>query len=468
MDLILKNIIPHDEGSYYWLWNRRVFSGLKIPFIDKEKDDIQYKTYSIIEYTNVFGQKTYELVDDTGNKHKIVFTKNKIIIDDGKINIFRNKCNIIYEHNGKGFISIRDDKLDFFRYYTSAGSYVEVRFIAENGELKKQINILKSQKIVSQKIYLDSKLILERYFNENGQKIKEIQYRPDGLLKYIDDDIGTMRQKYILYFQDGVTPILIQRHKNYRFVSPKTGEEFKLISTESGYQILTDRERGRQVIDDIFEKFMENFNPLVENLGQDMANAYLATHCDPNRMFINFAAKATQPRTLKEFQDKYFTAGDTAEFKVGIIGNKDSNHSMCLVIPNPALYPKAKAFLFDSSFSRSKMKDGLFTDVNLELARDIYLLNSSQMQHGDSCTFFAMLAVEELSQKSFEEICNLYKYICDLRSKKIANDFELQLSILLREKFPLQRQSKSVHGDGWNSKYFIESMEKRIKIPRFF
>ncbi len=505
MDLILKNTTPGNEGSYYLLWNKKVFNGVKIPFINKAKRDIGYGTYNLIEYTNIFGQKEYELIDEVENRHKIVFMKDRVIIDNGKIQIFiynetkedgTKESWTIYKYDRRDFISISNKgNKAFFRRCNDDQSFVDFNFsrltssewtftlethcdrkkqkikeIRPDGSVKFEVFYDETrQKTKGVEYRSDGSVDFEIFYDKTGQKTKEIVYRTDGSVKYIDNGVGTAEQTYTLYFQGGATPILIQQHGDYRFISPKTKEGFVLTPTKTGYQIPVDRELGRQIIDDIFEEFMKKFNPLTDNLGQNMANAYLMTHCDPNTIFINFDNKATQAKTLKEFQTRYFVEGDKAEFKVGIIGNEKHDHSMCLVIPNPILHPEAKAFLFDSSFARIKIKDGLFTDVNSDLAKDVLLLNSCQMQHGNSCTFFAMLAAEELSKKSFAEIQALHKHIQalhehSLRLTRVANDFELELSELLKEKFPLQVDCKSEHGCDYSSTDFDKAVKARIEL----
>ena len=153
---------------------------------------------------------------------------------------------------------------------------------------------------------------------------------------------------------------------------------------------------------------MSKVDFLNDNLRQTLANLYMFVNfSDNNRIFFLFYSDKTQPKSLKDFQEFCNFKQDGPDFKVGIIGNKQHNHSLCIVIPNNYIYPKEKCLLFDSSFTKNiKIKDNLYTDLNNEILRDLQVVDIPNLQHGNSCTLFAILFTKIVAENclKFEDI----------------------------------------------------------------
>ena len=229
-------------------------------------------------------------------------------------------------------------------------------------------------------------------------------------------------------------------YNKYIFYSPIEDQKLDIklynnMLNKDNVRQYTQNENIRKITDDAMQYFLNEIDFEISNFPQLFANAYLVSHVDENnrnKIFTMINTEEEQPKTLRDFQSKFFAGGDEeSEFKIGIIRNLGekvnegyyrSDHSLAIVIPNPKKYPGEKAYIFDSAFSsKYKIKDGKYIDVDESLQNDVLILNSANIQNGFCCTFYAMHAALEISKLTFNEIKTYYenKLITDDRINRL-------------------------------------------------
>lgn len=242
----------------------------------------------------------------------------------------------------------------------------------------------------------------------------EIIYRKNNEIKYkIITDTEIKKEKFCSYFlpdkQD--KPAIIEKD-NSIIINSLYNNNFIELKSENNRDFsltnISEKDKFKEIINKNFDFFLSKVDFLNDKLGQTLANLYmLANFSDNNRIFFLFYSEKTQPKSLKDFQEFCNFKQDGPDFKVGIIGNKKHNHSLCIVIPNNYIYPEEKCLLFDSSFAKNiKIKDNLYTDLNDEILKDLEVADIPNLQHGNSCTLFAMLFTKIIAENclKFEDI----------------------------------------------------------------
>ena len=328
-------------------------------------------------------------------------------------------------------------------------------------------------------------ILKKRVEFKNGKKLRDIIFIKD------DKNIKLKVEKEIIYYPNGRDIMYTTKEGEYTFFNQNDNNE-KLIIKEKedngrGYEIIG--KNAKSIVDSIMNKFLQEVDFLNNNLGQKLANAYLITHIDDinkDKLFVILNAEKNQPKTLKDFQNKYFKEGNKKpEFKVGLISNKNNNHSLAIIIPNPNIYPDKNAYVFDSSYADSKInKNGNYDDINEEMQENIKILNSTQIQHGNCCTLFAMSAILELVKyNNLETIDKIYEdkvytdnKVIEVNNKinsnnnkekiKLCNEFDKKIANYAVKNFrqKIKKEIKDEHGIGLTSKYFESAYKNATKF----
>lgn len=470
--------------------NGKKFYAIKIPFGNKKDGVVSYQNYFILRKKDKktgIKKLTYELINTKGEKFPI-----KQIDDDGKIFVltlkeglqalmsFENK-KILFSFNDKDEsligINSNTNKVKFFVYYPNGNKkqvveYSNFRNIVPT--IKKQMNIENGKNVIRQVDFMkNGKLRISSIFNDNREYRKE--YRKDGTLKYLSEyeikDMKDFNKNILLstsiYLQSIEEPVIVTKDNQIVFKDPKTKENSIIYLSKDNTKIIkifpNDKEKCKKTINNIFQYFLNSIDFLNDTMTQELANAYIYANLDKSKTFLNFDMD-NQIRTLKELQKKYFKDDDYSEFKVGIITNKAQNHSLCIVIPNPKLYPNEKAILIDSSFAKTvKVKNGIYNDVDKKLVKNIQMVNSKNIQHGNSCVLFSLGITELLSKKeSFFDIKKSFVdyEICNYFS--IPTKFEQEIAEKIPQMFQIKNQIKDKHGEGLVNRYFINDLKQRV------
>lgn len=471
MDNYLKNKEKKRDG------NNIVFN-IKVPHINKRINKIYYENCKIIKHERslldkIFGGGYDSLIfeDGSGKRHNMPkLDKDGIrygldfasglkcalfFLDDG---------NVEFNYNTKDQqVIVEKDGRPIFYTYMDGDIKRMVNYYYTNNAMV--INHETKTKIIKE-IFKNDKLYINSYFNKNENTELVHTYRKDGTKKYvIYKKCGKEVFSYFYLPSSQKKPVIIEKkNESFTIINPKTREKATIIISKDYKNILKtipNKEKYKQIVNNIFNNFLKDVNFLDDNLGQILANMYMYVNFDNKKIFLNFCSQKTQLKTLKGFQKKYFLDGDDAEFKVGIIANKNNNHSLCLVIPNPKKYPREKAILFDSNFSaKYKMNNNIYTDVNEELIKDTEIINSMSMQHGYSCTLFALSAVDTLIQnKTFLDIKAKFVDVQESRKFKIPTKFEEEVAKTIITKYKVKKPMIDKYGNG----IFTYDFEKELK-----
>lgn len=145
-----------------------------------------------------------------------------------------------------------------------------------------------------------------------------------NIIKYADG----VEIEYNLYSPDEKDLVLTQKGKNYNFKDLEIKQEFTIKIDDNGNVVSEINEEGGNIIKNILYKTLIQIDFLYDNLGQDLANAYISTNIPSKKTFVCFDNNKNQAKILKEFQERYFSENDVVEFKVGIIENSSQNHSI--------------------------------------------------------------------------------------------------------------------------------------------
>lgn len=347
-------------------------------------------------------------LDEEGTKYGLEFANNL-------------KCTLLFSENGgvEFHYDTKDKKIiaentngtpRFFKYTDEHGTTSIDYYDTDNTARKR----FEAENIVEEEIFKNNKLSKKTQTVKSSNAERVFEYRKDGTKKYtiVKKDGKEICSSFYLSSNQAepvFTELINIDGRVFTIFDPKTKERAKIkLSEDFGHIIETkpDKEKCKRIINGVFSTSLQETDFLNDNLGQTLANIYMFANFDDKKTFLNFYSEEKQPKTLRDFQRKYFSEDDKAEFKAGIIANKSRNHSLCLVISNPKKYPGEKAILFDSNFlEKYKTHDNIYTDLDKELAKDVEVINSSNMQHGRSCTLFALSAVDLLEKnKKFFDI----------------------------------------------------------------
>ena len=471
--------------------NGKKFYAIKIPSGDKETGKITYKDYFIIKTKNDLGSKekySYNLLCKDGKKRPIIAENDSFKLeleDNTTLNLSFDDDKALFSHNNKSedliVINYKKDKVKSFIYYLdgSKKDIIEYRKFDDNiPEIKRYFKKENDEyKLQNLQIFKDNKIAISSNFKDNIEYRKE--FRKDGSLKYLTKldvvDLDDLSQNETIsteiYLQSPLESEIKVQKNLITFKDLKTQEKTTLYLSDNQSKVLeiepNDKEKSKKIINNIFNNFLNKIDFANDTMTQELANAYIFANLDEKKSFLNFDID-NQLQTLTEFQDRYFTKNDKSDFKVGIITNNERNHAMCLVLPNPYIYPKEKAILIDSSFVKDiKMKNGLYTDLNPELAKDIRVVNSKNIQHGASCVLYSIGIAQLLSQKkSFLDVRKTFAdtKACDLFN--IPTSFEKEVSEKIPQMFDIKNKIEDKYGTGLVNNVFIKDLKRRAEIEK--
>lgn len=471
--------------------NGKKFYAIKIPFGDKETGQITYKDYFIIKTKNDLGSKekySYTLLCKDGKKRPIIAENDSFKLeleDNTTLNLSFDDDKALFSHNNKSedliVINYKKDKVKSFIYYLdgSKKDIVEYRKFDDNiPEIKRYFKKENDEyKLQNLQIFKNNQVVISSNFKDNIEYRKE--FRKDGSLKYLTKldvvDLDDLSQNETIsteiYLQSPLESEIKVQKNLITFKDLKTQEKTTLYLSDNQGKVLeiepNNKEKSKKIINNIFNNFLNKIDFANDTMTQELANAYIFANLDEKKSFLNFDID-NQLQTLKEFQDRYFTKNDKSDFKVGIITNNERNHAMCLVLPNPYIYPKEKAILIDSSFVKDiKMKNGLYTDLNPELAKDIRIVNSKNIQHGASCVLYSIGVAQLLSQKkSFLDVRKTFAdtKACDLFN--IPTSFEKEVSEKIPQMFDIKNKIEDKYGTGLVNNVFIKDLKRRAEIEK--
>lgn len=456
---------------------------IRVPCIDTLTNQIYYENCKIIKPTTTSHSKDYNgfiFEDSSGKRHDMP----KLDEEGTKYGLeFANnlKCTLLFSRNGgvefhyntkdKKVITENPDGTPRFFTYTNELKTTVTNYYDAGNIIKKESE---SEDMTSEEIFKDNRLFRKTQTLKDGNGELVSEYRKDGTKKYqiIKKDGKEICSSFYLP-SNQVEPVFTEsmyiNGRVFKFFDPKTKERAKIkLSEDFGHILKTkpDKEKCKQIINNVFSTSLQETDFLNDNLGQTLANVYIFANFDDKKTFLNFYSDEKQPKTLRDFQKKYFSDDDETEFKVGIIANKSRNHSLCLVIPNPKKYPKEKAILFDSNFlEKYKTYNNTYTDVDKELAKDVEVINSSNMQHGRSCTLFALSAVDLLEKnKTFLDIKSRFTDVQTSRNFKIPTDFEEEMAENIKTKYTTQKPMIDAYGDDILSYDFKNDLKKKVEL----
>lgn len=481
MEEFLKNRFRYKDED-----GNKVYS-INIPVANKLNGDISFNEYFIAK-ENAFNTQnpTYYLLNKDGLKSKILKQDNSytlILDDETKIELFfkKNKTLFSYQNKEQDLIIInpQNNQPDCYIYHPDG----QTNQVIEYSEFKDNVPNLKRElkkendKYINKKIdcILDNSSKISSTFTGNLEYRKE--YRKDGTLKYLSvnkvidhNDLSKNKTLYYnFYIQNVNFPVLKNNSTKLELTDPETKEKAIFYFSKDKDRILDtepkDKHKLSEITNNVLNSFLNNVDFLNDTMGQELPNVYLYTNLNHDKIFTNFDI-TKQPKTLKEFQDKFFDENDEVEFKVGLIANKEKNHSLCLIVPNPKKFPKEKAILLDSAFAKSiKMKNGTYTDLEPSLLKDVKIVNSQNIQHGNSCTLFALGTAELIAQKdSFLDIRKEFIDAKVCRNFDIPTKFEEEVATKIPQMFNLRNKIKDENGNGLVNKYFVESLQNRTKL----
>lgn len=458
---------------------------IRVPRIDTLSDQIYYENCKIIKSTTTSPSKDYSgfiFEDSSGKRHNMP----KLDEEGTKYGLeFANnlKCTLLFSENGsvefhydtkdKKVIAENADGTPRFFKYTDGRRTTSMDYCNTDNTARKRFE---AENIVEEEIFKNNKLSKKTQTVKSSNAERVFEYRKDGTKKYtiVRKDGKEICSSFYLSSNQAepvFTELMNIDGRVFTIFDPKTKERAKIkLSEDFGHIIETkpDKEKCKRIINGVFNTSLQETDFLNDNLGQTLANMYMFANFDDKKTFLNFYSEEKQPKTLRDFQRKYFSDDDKTEFKVGIIANKNRNHSLCLVIPNPKKYPGEKAILFDSNFlEKYKTHDNIYTDVDKELAKDVEVINSSNMQHGRSCTLFALSAVDLLEKnKTFFDIRSRFTDVQASRNFKIPTDFEEEIAENIKTKYTTQKPMVDVYGDDMFSYDFKNDLKKKVELYR--
>lgn len=482
MEGFLKNRFRYKDED-----GNKVYS-INVPVVNRENGCVSFDEHFITKKLNMFDTQnpTYYLSNKNGWRTEILKQNNSYLLkidNETKIKLsFENdKALFAYQNKEQDLISIntKTNQPNLYIYYPNGitNQVVEYsEFQNDSPNLRRELE-KENGKYVNKKLDLtlnDGYRISSTF--ENDLEYRK-EYRKDGTLKYLStnkvidhNDLSKNETLYYdFYIQNVNFPVLRNSDTKLELTDPKTKEKAifhlsadkdKILDTEP-----KDKRKLSKITNNVLNSFLNNVDFLNDTMGQELPNAYLYANLDNSKIFTNFDI-IKQPKTLKEFQDKFFDENDEVEFKVGLIANKAKNHSLCLIIPNPKKFPKEKAILLDSAFVKSiKMKNGTYTDLEPSLLDDVKIVNSQNIQHGNSCTLFALGTAEIIAQKdSFLDIRKEFIDTKVCRNFNIPTKFEEEVAIKMPQIFHLRNKIKDENGTGLVNKYFINNLQRRANL----
>lgn len=482
MEGFLKNRFQYKDED-----GNKVYS-INVPVVNRENGCVSFDEYFITRKLNMFDTQnpTYYLSNKDGWRTEILKQDNSYLLKlDSKTKIklsFENdKALFAYQNKEQDLISIntKTNQPNLYIYYQDGitDQVVEYSEFQNNMPFIRRELAKENDKYVSKKIdfLVNGKCKISSTLKDGLEYRKE--FRDDNTLKYLSvnkivDEYDLTNNEiiyYDFYIQNMDFPVIKNEKNKLHLIDPVTRQEAIFNLSDDGTRILSTEPKDKKtlttIVDNVFEQLLNNIDFSNDTMGQELPNVYLYTHSSNDKIFTNFDIEQ-QPKTLKEFQNKFFDENDNAEFKVGLIANKEKNHSLCLIIPNPRKFPKEKAILLDSAFISSvKMKNGMYTELEPSLLKDLKIVNSKNVQHGNSCTIFALGTAEIIAQK--DSLFDVRKEFTDAnvcRNFSIPTKFEEEVAAKIPEMFHVKHQIKDKNGEGLVNKFFIDDLQKKADL----